>query len=126
MLVSQFEASTKPKGKYIRAADLGGKDLTLKISNVGQVEFNRDGGGVDRKMLIEFDGHDQGLLLNKTNMDALVLLFGDDTADWVGETIRLAPARVAFKGTVVDTVKVGRVKAARQPLEDFEDDLKNI
>jgi hypothetical protein len=112
MLVSEFEASTKPRGKYIRAADLVGKDLTLKISNVGEVEFNRDGGGTDRKILVGFDGHDQGLLLNKTNTDALVLLFGDDTAGWIGETIRLSPARVAFKGGVVDTVKVGRPSKA--------------
>jgi hypothetical protein len=117
MLVSEFQASTKPKGKFIRAADLAGGELTLKISKVGKAEFPRDGGGTDRKILIEFDGHDQGLLLNRTNSDAMVLLFGDDTAGWTGQTIRLTPARVSFKGTTVDTVRVNRPK----PSHPFND-----
>jgi hypothetical protein len=112
MLISEFQASAKPKGKYFRASDLGGKDLTLKIRAADGVEFQRDGGGVDRKLAIEFDGQDQKLVVNKTNMDALVLLFGDDTSAWIGETIRLSPARAAFKGSTVDTIKVSRASKA--------------
>ena len=78
------------------------------------MEFVNDGVAVI-KPVIGFEGRGQSLVVNRTNLGALSAMFGDDMGDWVGQTVRLTAARVAFKGSSVDTIRVGHPKNERVP-----------
>jgi hypothetical protein len=45
----------------------------------------------------------------------LEAMLGGDMTGWAGKKIRLYGDRVPFRGKVVDTVRVGRPKAASAP-----------
>jgi hypothetical protein len=98
--------------KYLRAVDLIGKEMTPTIAGVSRAEFTNDTGAKAVKPVVEFRDIDQGLVLNKTNMTALAMMFGDDMERWPGQRVRLYGDRVPFRGKIVDTVRAGRPKAA--------------
>jgi len=98
--------------KYLRASDLIGKELTPTIARVSRAEFTTDNGGKAIKPVVEFEGGGPGLVVNKTNLSMLEAMLGGDMTGWAGKKIRLYGDRVPFRGKVVDTVRVGRPKAA--------------
>jgi hypothetical protein len=106
--------------KYLRASDLIGKELTPTIARVTRGEFTTDNGGKAIKPVVEFEGGGQSLVLNKTNLSMLEAMLGCDMTGWTGKKIRLYGDRVPFRGKVVDTVRVGRPKAANasHPMDD--------
>ena len=72
--------------KYFKAADLGGKERTVKISGC----FNEElGQGSDKKTrpVLYFEGHKKGLVINKTNSIAISEIYGDETEAWVGKML---------------------------------------
>jgi hypothetical protein len=106
--------------KYLRAADLSGKEMNPTIAGVTRGEFTNDTGAKAVKPVLEFRDMGQSLVLNKTNMGTLTVMFGDDMDRWAGKQIHLYGDRVPFRGKIVDTVRVGRPKAAAaQPSDDI-------
>ena len=87
--------------KYLKAADLNGKKVKVKISDVKVEEFD-DG---DRPVLT-FIGKDKGIVLNKTNAMIIASSFGADTDKWTGLEIHLYAAKVQYKGDLVDSIRV--------------------
>jgi hypothetical protein len=108
--------------KYLRAADLSGKELTQTIARVARGEFTNDVGAKAVKPVVEFDGTPQSLVLNKTNLAALAMMFGDDMERWSGKAVRLYGDRVPFRGKIVETIRVGRPTTASEP-PPFDDDI---
>lgn len=90
---------------FLKASDLGGKELILTIETA-EIETFNDEGGKRKKVVLTFCDHDQKMILNMTNRDAVVELYGDDTDDWVGEKIILYPTRVPYGGKKVDAIRV--------------------
>lgn len=94
--------------KYISAADLRGKDVTVTIDRV-EIEKMQTG---EKKPAMYFRGKDKGFLLNKTNFNTIAQVLGaDDTDDWEGKQITLYPTETDFQGKMVDCVRVRRQKA---------------
>lgn len=91
--------------KFLCAADLKGQAKTV---NVEFVETGIVGQGEDAKtqLLVTFREYEKQLGLNKTNATAIANLFGDDTDDWVGESLVLFPTKVDFGGRMVDAIRV--------------------
>lgn len=91
--------------KFLVAADLNrqAKTCTIDYVEVGQV-----GQGADSKtqLLVSFHEFDKQLGLNKTNAAAIAGLYGDDTDDWIGESVVLFPTRVDFQGKMVDAIRI--------------------
>ena len=90
---------------YLRAVDLKGKDArvtieSFKIESIGQ--------GSDAKELpvLRFKNKEAGFVLNKTNANIIQGSFGDETDDWIGRELELFVAQVAFKGEMVDGLRV--------------------
>lgn len=77
-------------GRFIKAADLNGKDVTLKISAVVVDELVGDK-GTEMKGLISFAGAKKQLVLNKTNGLCLKQMFGRETDAWVGKRVTIFP-----------------------------------
>lgn len=60
----------------------------------------------DTKPVLRFVGKDKGLILNKTNCDALSLMFGPQTEAWVNGRINLQIMMTAYKGTACAGIRI--------------------
>jgi hypothetical protein len=75
-------------GRFIKASDLKGKKVTLVISRVRVEELIGDK-GPQMKGIINFEGKDKALALNKTNGLCLKAMFGRKVQEWVGHKVTL-------------------------------------
>jgi hypothetical protein len=89
MKASEFDVSD-----YLNSTTAGllvGKDL--KVFEVKSVEV-RD----KKKMVMGFDGVDKALIVNKTNRMVMVEKFGDETDDWIGQTVKIEITKRMYQG----------------------------
>jgi hypothetical protein len=92
--------------KHQKCADLGGKPVTVTISDVPVEPFPNDGDNV-RKAVLHFHGNvTKPLVVNKTNYVILAHAFGPNTDAWVGKQSVLSPSMTPFKGKMVETIRV--------------------
>lgn len=75
-------------GRFLHAADLKGKKVTVKIADVNIEELVGDK-GPQVKGLMSFEGKDKQFALNKTNGILIKAMFGRKLADWMGKRITL-------------------------------------
>ena len=99
--------------KYLKATDLAGQDRTVNIRACVQ-EGLGEGSEKKVKPVLYFDGGQKGLVLNKTNAQAIAEDYGDDTEAWTGREIVLFIQKVTFQGKLTPAIRV-RVQATPQP-----------
>jgi arabinogalactan endo-1,4-beta-galactosidase len=92
--------------KYLKASDLQGRAVPVKMSHVAFEEI-----GGDKKLILYFQGKEKGMVLNKTNANNISDIYGDDTDDWAGEPIVLLEAMVDFQGKTVPAIRVRKPTA---------------
>jgi len=112
---------------YLKAADLQGQQPRVTIDRV-EMETLGQGKEAQSKPVIYFTGKDKGLVANKTNMNAIAAVFGDETDDWAGAEIVLYEAMVDFQGKVSPAIRVKIPprkiqKATPLPSQDIDDDI---
>ena len=107
-----MKISTAFPSKYLKAADLDGKTYRMTIRGVQMEDMGGEGG--DEKPILYFTRGQKGVVLNRTNADALSIVFGEETNAWVGKQIDLYPERVAFKGQMTWGI---RMKARVEPID---------
>jgi hypothetical protein len=93
--------------QYLKASDLGGRDIRVTM---GRVE--REKIGTDNKLVLYFKGKEKGLVLNKTNAGTIGDAYGDDTEDWYDQPLILFSVKTDYQGKVVDATRC-RVPTAR-------------
>lgn len=87
--------------KYLKASDLQGRDVTVKMGRVEQEKV-----GDDMKLILYFQGKEKGMVLNKTNANAIADSYGGETEDWYGQSITLFEQMVDFQGKRVPGLRV--------------------
>jgi hypothetical protein len=93
-------------GNYLKADDLKGKRVTVRINHVSVKEFEGDK-GMDKKIILGFEGKAACLVCNKTNAAIIAEVLGSqDTDNWIGGTIKLEVRRVEFSGRLVPAIRV--------------------
>ena len=97
-------------GSYLKCADLRGARVPVRIESVQMEDI-----GTDSKPVVYFMGKDRGLVLNKTNANAIVDVLGDDTDHWHGKTITLFPAKTDYAGKLVDCIRIDATQIASDP-----------
>jgi arabinogalactan endo-1,4-beta-galactosidase len=105
--------------KYLKAADLQGKQVKVVMSHVETETM-----GDDNRPVLYFQGKEKGLVLNKTNANSISAVYGDDTDDWRGREIVLIEAMVDFQGKTMAAIRC-RV-SARKPearVSEIEDEI---
>ena len=85
---------------YLKAADLQGKNILLKMD---RVEYEKIGD--DEKPVLFFVGKQKGIVLNKTNSAKIAAAYGDETDDWRDQDIVLFTAMVDYKGDTVEAIR---------------------
>lgn len=96
--------------RYLRAADL--KDSgpqTVTVASAAEETVGREDER-EEKLVLYLKELDQGLVLNKVNIETLVELFGDETDEWTGKKVELYydPA-VAYGGKRIGGVRIREV-----------------
>jgi hypothetical protein len=113
-----FETSSS---KYLKAADLNGREVTVRIAGVQIEQFGKEN---ERKPVISFDGKSKGLPLNKTNARAIAAMFGNETENWIHSEITLFPTKTDFGGELVDCIRIKAAVKSRAPARaDMDDEI---
>jgi len=99
--------------KYVKAADLNGKTVTLTIAKLVVEELGH-GAEKERKPVLYFQKATKGLVLNRTNAMTIAGLYGDESDDWEGKRISIYPTRIRAFGSMQDTIRV-REEIPAQP-----------
>ena len=97
--------------KWIKAADLGGKRVLLRMAAVDVEKV-----GEKKLPVLYFQGTEKGLVLNATNANMIAEITGtNDTDDWRGHQIVLFMAKVDFGGKRVEAIRVDHPPAKAAP-----------
>lgn len=110
-----MKASSAFPSTYLKAADLDGKNLLLKMQRVDMEKV-----GEDMKPILFFLGLEKGLVLNRTNSAKIVQSYGDEMDDWAGQEIVLFSAMVDFKGDTVEAIRVRAPQPKDRPRRDLD------
>jgi hypothetical protein len=87
--------------KYVKAADLRGREASVRIREVKLENFR------GRKApVLYFEGKQKGLILNKTNASALAILYSEETDAWAGKELTIYPTTVEFQGRMVQSNRI--------------------
>lgn len=96
--------------QYLKAADLGGRRVKVSMSHVAMEDL-----GGDLKPILYFMSKEKGLVLNKTNANAIAQVYGDDTDVWSAQIVELYEATVEFQGRQVQAIRVHVPRQVVQP-----------
>lgn len=100
--------------KYVKAADLNGRTVTLTIKSLAFEDMLNHANEKERKPVLYFERATKGMVLNRTNAMTIVGLYGDESDDWIGQRISIYPTRVRAFGTLQDAIRV-REEIPAQP-----------
>jgi hypothetical protein len=97
---------------YLRAADLGGKEVDVTIDRVTSEEFEQDG-QKRAKPVVHFRNNGiKPMVTNKTNALLIATACGSqDYSTWSGKQVRLYADLVNFRGKVSEAIRVKRTPA---------------
>jgi len=92
--------------KYLSAADLLGRDVTVEIQEIFQDEVvDKDGNG-KAKWLIQFKGAQKLYIPNKTAGKVIRKLYGKDPYDAIGKKVTLYSAPLYCFGEERDVIRI--------------------
>lgn len=74
--------------KYLSAQDLNEEDEVVTIESSAMEDVGQ-GEDKETKLVLKFEGAKKGLVLNKTNAQVLITMFGDDEDELIGKRISL-------------------------------------
>lgn len=103
--------------KYVKAADLDGKTVTLTILKVTMEEMTTHDNKKANKPVVWFEKATKGFVINLTNALIIANLYGDETDNWTGKRISIYPTRVKAFGQMQDCIRVREeVPATAKPV----------
>jgi hypothetical protein len=91
---------------YIAAADFGGKQPTLTIKSVQLVGLEDEKGKQQRRGVIHFKEAERGWILNRTNVEYLAAMFGQETDLWIGKRVTLLSVPVQFGAEKTEGIRI--------------------
>lgn len=107
-----MKTSSAFPSNYLRASDLGGREVSVTISHVNSEPVGRQR---EMKLIVYFEGKEKGIVLNKTNCKTIEQLAGsDETEDWPGTRVVLFAKEVEFQGDMVEAIRIKAPTVARR------------
>ena len=85
--------------KFLKATDIdemADPDTDTAVLRMTEVRMTEV--GEDEKPVLYFSGTEKGLVLNKTNTNTIIGLYGKATEDWEGKAVGLFTTEVGFQG----------------------------
>lgn len=103
--------------KYLEAADLNGKRVTVVIERINpRIELQSPTGKKDTRPVFFLRGKQKGWVLNQTNLNRIAEVYGSKADAWIGKPVVLYSERVESFGSMVPAVRVD-VDATREVFE---------
>lgn len=100
--------------KYLKAGDFVSGPRVMKIARFDFAEMKSKDGKDERKPVVYFVGEEKGLVLNKTNRNAIEAVCNSiQLAEIIGRDVELFVARVDSFGEMVDAIRVRSPQAAQ-------------
>ena len=90
-------------GRFLKAGEFQGRDVTLTIDSIATESLPQDKGGERVRGIISFKETPKKLVLNRTNGECLKAMWGRTTDEWIGHRVTLYPAE--YQGDVAIRVK---------------------
>jgi hypothetical protein len=102
--------------KYLKASDLpDGQFVTVSIDRVEMQNVAGNDQPEENKPCLYFVGKEKGIVLNKTNAQAVADVYGDDTDAWTGKRVMLYATTTLFQGKTVACIRVKVPKPTTAP-----------
>ncbi len=98
--------------KYLKSSDLQGRTVKVTIRTVLMEAIGQ--ASTEQKPILYFQGKEKGMVLNKTNAQAISHFYGQDTDHWTGRELELFTIMTDFQGRPVEGLRV-RVPPMRVP-----------
>ena len=100
--------------KYLGGQDVVDEFMNMTIRGLEIKEFD-----TGEKPVLYFEGEERGLVLNRTNANAIMKEYGPDSDKWIGKRLVLFTMPVEFNGTTTNAIRVKIPKAppATQPAD---------
>lgn len=95
---------------YLKATDLQGREVSVIISNVTMEKL-----GNDTRMILYFQGKQKGMVCNKTNAFNISMMYGEDTDGWIGKSVTLFSAWVAYQDKTVQGLRIKSAATVSSP-----------
>jgi len=94
--------------RYMRADDLQGTDRIVTITSVDFEDFtDPKTRRTETKPVLRFrEKAAKDLVLNRTNFKTISTVLGEETDDWVGQSIVLYATRVESFGDMVEAIRI--------------------
>jgi len=86
---------------FLKASDLQGRSVDVTIAKVVMESV-----GDDNKPVVYFVGKEKGLALNKTNGNAIQMMYSAETNNWSNQPISIYPTETEFGGKIVPCIRV--------------------
>ena len=102
---------------FLKSADvksLPSGEVEVEIESC-ELETIGQGDEASAKPVLRFVGKAAGLVLNKTNSNALVSAFGNDSDEWKGSKVIVYSTPVPLRGEMVDGLRVRIPQQPQQP-----------
>lgn len=104
-------------GRFIKAGEFNGQDVTLTITDVKIEELPSDKGGTQMKGIIMFSQTKKQFVLNRTNGECLKAMFGRTVKpDWIGKRVTLYPKTIEVDGESQLAIRVKGSPDIEQPV----------
>ena len=109
--------------RYLKAADLQGREVPVTISHVAAEQMQAQS-GPETKGVVNFRGHSKVLVLNQVNAMTIAEAYGDETDNWGNKPLVLYPTRTQFGAKMVDCIRIkipGQPAPPETPIADHSD-----
>ncbi len=78
------------KSTYLKASDIPeGQFVPVTIDRVEEANMAQEGNPADIKPVMYFVGKEKGMVLNKTNSEAIAASYGYETEEWAGKRVSI-------------------------------------
>ena len=91
--------------KYLKAADLQGRSYQMVIGHISLENVGTDQ-KQEIKPILYFRGAQKGIVLNRTNAEALSIVLGEETDAWPGHTVEIFSMRVQGPNGMTDGIRM--------------------
>jgi hypothetical protein len=93
--------------KYLKGADLQGRDVVVVIERIEpRHELSMAGGKKESKPVIHMRGKEKMWVLNKTNAQTIKKMYGGELKDWLGKPVTLYATNVDAAGATHLAIRV--------------------
>lgn len=106
-------------GKYVKAGDLRGQDVTVVIEKIQpRCELKRQDGSIDYKPVFTLKGKDKTFICNVTNALSIGMHHGNDPRRWIGKVFTMYSTTVKAFGKIHDCIRVREPEVSGHDLHD--------